>query len=168
MVSKATFHSLALPHDDGNYFLRPDRILGFFVFHEMESPSGATENELAMEDEISQDASTTERISILQRAVNSQGESLHQKQLSRRRRLKGNVDAEMNLESALNPFVVEVKSSSKIDEGIELRPAPPAQFASWLPNQAARFMDGGTSRLAPRGSAPDLLHERDTTDGTNI
>ena len=30
MISKSTFHSFSLPHADGNYFLRPDRILGAF------------------------------------------------------------------------------------------------------------------------------------------
>jgi hypothetical protein len=30
MVSKSTFTSFSLPHPDGNYFLRPDRILGAF------------------------------------------------------------------------------------------------------------------------------------------
>ena len=31
-MSKATFSALSLPHPDGNFFLRPDRILGMFVF----------------------------------------------------------------------------------------------------------------------------------------
>eukprot|EP00615_Pteridomonas_danica_P010327 CAMPEP_0114337352 /NCGR_PEP_ID=MMETSP0101-20121206/6308_1 /TAXON_ID=38822 ORGANISM="Pteridomonas danica, Strain PT" /NCGR_SAMPLE_ID=MMETSP0101 /ASSEMBLY_ACC=CAM_ASM_000211 /LENGTH=623 /DNA_ID=CAMNT_0001469563 /DNA_START=199 /DNA_END=2070 /DNA_ORIENTATION=+ len=30
MVSKADFETLSYPHNDGNYFLRPDRILGMF------------------------------------------------------------------------------------------------------------------------------------------
>eukprot|EP00615_Pteridomonas_danica_P012257 CAMPEP_0114369408 /NCGR_PEP_ID=MMETSP0101-20121206/31646_1 /TAXON_ID=38822 ORGANISM="Pteridomonas danica, Strain PT" /NCGR_SAMPLE_ID=MMETSP0101 /ASSEMBLY_ACC=CAM_ASM_000211 /LENGTH=583 /DNA_ID=CAMNT_0001520239 /DNA_START=2429 /DNA_END=4180 /DNA_ORIENTATION=- len=30
MVKKSDFEALALPHQDGNYFLRPDRILGMF------------------------------------------------------------------------------------------------------------------------------------------
>jgi hypothetical protein len=33
MVSKFDFESLTYPHNDGNYFLRPDRILGMYVIH---------------------------------------------------------------------------------------------------------------------------------------
>ena len=33
VVSRATFAALSLPDADGNYFLRPDRILGMFVLN---------------------------------------------------------------------------------------------------------------------------------------
>jgi hypothetical protein len=40
MVSKAAFTDLALPHADGNYYLRPDRILAAFLLDPANPPVG--------------------------------------------------------------------------------------------------------------------------------
>ncbi len=58
MVSKATFEALALPHADGNYFLRPDRILGAFLLDPAQPPSGYDEAAGALEAERDHDKKT--------------------------------------------------------------------------------------------------------------
>jgi hypothetical protein len=40
VIPKIYFEDLSLPHIDGNYFLRPDRILGSFLFDPTVQPSG--------------------------------------------------------------------------------------------------------------------------------
>jgi hypothetical protein len=39
MVTKAIFDAIALPHNDGNYFLRPDRIMAAFLLEPLDPPS---------------------------------------------------------------------------------------------------------------------------------
>ena len=56
MVSKATFMALALPDADGNYFLRPDRIMGMFLLDKV--PPGLAAAELELEGERRNDKST--------------------------------------------------------------------------------------------------------------
>ena len=56
MVSKATFMALALPDADGNYFLRPDRIMGMFLLDTV--PPGLAAAELELEGERRNDKST--------------------------------------------------------------------------------------------------------------
>jgi hypothetical protein len=59
MVRKADFEALAYPHADGNYFLRPDRILGLFVINTATtSPlNGIRFASLKMENEVEKDNS---------------------------------------------------------------------------------------------------------------
>jgi len=40
VVSKATFAALSLADEAGNYFLRPDRIMGMFIVDPSHPPSG--------------------------------------------------------------------------------------------------------------------------------
>ena len=56
MVSKGTFEALTLPNVDGNYFLRPDRIMGMFLLDKV--PPGLAAAELKLEGERRNDKGT--------------------------------------------------------------------------------------------------------------
>lgn len=62
MVSKATFELLAQPEESGNFFLRPDRILGIFLLDPLSPPSQFQEAQHALESEQAQDQETKDVI----------------------------------------------------------------------------------------------------------
>lgn len=74
MIPRSTFDDLMLPHDDGNYFLRPDRILSIFIMKidnfggEEETTSSFEEeqqrhiHEPEYQSEISQEASSATKL----------------------------------------------------------------------------------------------------------
>jgi hypothetical protein len=78
MVTKATFHALSLPDKDGNYFLRPDRILGAFLFDHRAPPSGLEEAQHAVKKEVELDAATKESIGDLRLSFCAHGEAVRQ------------------------------------------------------------------------------------------
>jgi hypothetical protein len=92
MVTKTTFQSLSLPHADGNYFLRPDRILGTFLFQASSPPIGYTEAESAIQNEVDQDAATKQRVANAQLAMAAHGEKVRQAHLAKNRKAKENMD----------------------------------------------------------------------------
>ena len=62
MVSKATFESLSMPDGDGNYFLRPDRILGCFLLDPSDPPANYAASKEALREESRMDTSTREKL----------------------------------------------------------------------------------------------------------
>jgi len=74
MVTKALLHTLSLPAADGNYFLRPDRLLGAFVFSQQ--PVGHPEAKSALADERAADMATKERLGAVQRTMDASGGEL--------------------------------------------------------------------------------------------
>jgi hypothetical protein len=80
MVSKATFHALALPREeDGNYFLRSDRLIGAFLLR-TPNPAfplkGALEAASRLDEERLQDAATKGRLADRQRAMTGHAEAV--------------------------------------------------------------------------------------------
>jgi hypothetical protein len=67
MVTKALFHALQLPTKDGNFFVRPDRILGAFVLPASVPPAGQSEALEALEFERAEDDATKELLGAVQR-----------------------------------------------------------------------------------------------------
>lgn len=62
MISKTTFELLSLPDTNGNYFLRPDRILGVFLIDPVQQLSGAHEANDELESERAADQATKDSI----------------------------------------------------------------------------------------------------------
>jgi hypothetical protein len=69
MVSKSLFHTLSLADGDGNYFIRPDRILGAFVISSSKPLFGREEAWDALEMEQAADLATKDRIDAFQRSA---------------------------------------------------------------------------------------------------
>jgi hypothetical protein len=67
MLKKGLFHALSMPAKDGNYFLRPDRIVGAFFLPSSEPPVGRFEAKAALASEREEDAAAKERIDSVQR-----------------------------------------------------------------------------------------------------
>jgi hypothetical protein len=89
VVSKATFNSLSLPQADGNYFLRPDRILAAFLFDPLVPPPvGYSEAAEAVKKEVAADAAAKARIVTSQLALSSHGEKVRQDHHAHHRRMK--------------------------------------------------------------------------------
>jgi hypothetical protein len=88
MVTKSTFLSFALPHGDGNYFLRPDRVLGAIIFDPSSPPPDfqQTQTQAAIRFEIEQDIATKHRIGHQQRLLSEQCEKLRLEHISRHRK----------------------------------------------------------------------------------
>jgi hypothetical protein len=82
MVSKATFHAFALPHAGGDYFLRPDRIMGAFLLPAA-TPPAARAPPLVCAQEMAQDSRTKERLDAAHRAASARGASLRTQHLER-------------------------------------------------------------------------------------
>jgi len=76
MATKALFQGFALPDKDGNYFLRPDRLLGAFLLPASEQPVGYAEAKSALAAEQAADAATKERLSAVQGAMEASGDKL--------------------------------------------------------------------------------------------
>jgi hypothetical protein len=72
MVSKPTFEALALPHSNGNYFLRPDRILGMYLLNSDLPMHGTSQEEL--DKERSRDLATKATLASLQQNVDREEE----------------------------------------------------------------------------------------------
>jgi hypothetical protein len=64
MVGKALFHSLALPAADGNFFLRPDRILAAFLLPTTKPLRGCIEASQALAAQRAADEATEDRLGI--------------------------------------------------------------------------------------------------------
>lgn len=69
MVTKSYFHVLSLSAADGNYFLRPDRILGMFLLDPANSPSGYEEAREELELERARDRATKEALGAWQQRL---------------------------------------------------------------------------------------------------
>jgi hypothetical protein len=69
MVAKSLLQNLALPAKDGNYFLRPDRILGAFVLAASEPPVGLLEAATSLDCEREADEATKQRLGGVQQAM---------------------------------------------------------------------------------------------------
>ena len=140
MVTKATFVSLSLPHEDGNFFLRPDRILGCFVFSAAQPPLGFLEAEQAIDGEVRLDAATKVRTETLQRGLGAHGEALRQRHLARHNRRKKEADAckERALRAhAHHQEEEDVERSAEVGHDVEMPSMPSeknALFKSLLPN----------------------------------
>jgi hypothetical protein len=93
MVTKATFHALSLPDMDGNYFLRPDRILGAFLFDHRAPPSGLEEAQHAVKKEVELDAATKESIGDLRLSFCAHGEAVRQVFVASQQRSRGQSSA---------------------------------------------------------------------------
>mmetsp|Transcript_42010 Transcript_42010/g.77808 ORF Transcript_42010/g.77808 Transcript_42010/m.77808 type:complete len:119 (+) Transcript_42010:1-357(+) len=76
MATKALFQGFALPDKDGNYFLRPDRLLGAFLLSASEQPVGYAEAKGALAAERAADAATKERLRAVQCAMEASGDEL--------------------------------------------------------------------------------------------
>jgi hypothetical protein len=76
MVTKAMFQAFALPGPDGNYFLRPDRLLGAFFLPASQQPVGYFEAKDAMAAEKAADTATKERLGSVQREMEASGDAL--------------------------------------------------------------------------------------------
>jgi hypothetical protein len=116
MITKTLFHSLALPAADGNYFLRPDRILAAFFLPATEPPVGHSEAKEALAAEKAADAATKERLTLLQRRMKKDGNELREAHLELHRSEKLGAD-----DGGLPQFgLVGAKSSGEIGGDIEL------------------------------------------------
>jgi len=62
MFSKSSFGRFSLPHHDGNYFLRPDRILGAFVVNHAKLPLMNAGSQRLLKNEISYDQFSIEKL----------------------------------------------------------------------------------------------------------
>lgn len=58
MVSKGLFEKASLPDKSGNFFLRPDRILGMFLLDPASPPADSESQVEALEREVDKDAAT--------------------------------------------------------------------------------------------------------------
>jgi hypothetical protein len=71
VASKATFHAISLPTLDGNYFLRPDRILGAFIMSVQ--PRDFDEGSSALAAERAADAITKDHLGVIQHEMEVRG-----------------------------------------------------------------------------------------------
>jgi hypothetical protein len=62
MVTKTTFNTFSLSHPDGNYFLRPDRIMGAFFVDRSSPPDSNANSEAELNSEIADDEESSEHI----------------------------------------------------------------------------------------------------------
>jgi hypothetical protein len=69
MVTKATFESLALPSSAGEFFLRPDRILGACLIDPQAPPGGRAPAKFALDREAERDCATKSFLADLRRHV---------------------------------------------------------------------------------------------------
>lgn len=76
MVAKSSFQALALRSKDGNFFLRPDRIIGAFVLTASMPPLGYGEAKEALAAERAADEATKQRLGALEREMTGCGEEL--------------------------------------------------------------------------------------------
>jgi hypothetical protein len=84
MVSKALFQDLALPAPDGNYFLRPDRILGAFLLDPTHPPAeyARAEKEMSMQRE--NDCAVKDRLESVHLMSGSWGDDVREQRMSLR------------------------------------------------------------------------------------
>lgn len=66
----------SLPSADGNFFLRPDRILGAFILTASQRPTGYAEAKDALVSELVADLATKERLGGTQKAMEASGDEL--------------------------------------------------------------------------------------------
>jgi hypothetical protein len=78
MVTKGILQALSLPAKDGNYFLRPDRILGAFVLPASRPPLGRAEARAALALERAADVATKERLGSAQLVMSRFGDELRE------------------------------------------------------------------------------------------
>mmetsp|Transcript_73683 Transcript_73683/g.144092 ORF Transcript_73683/g.144092 Transcript_73683/m.144092 type:complete len:140 (+) Transcript_73683:2-421(+) len=81
MVTKTLFQDFALPDKDGNYFLRPDRILGAFIIPASQRLTRSAEAEFALAVERAADMASNQRVGDLRHKMVTYGNelrSLHQ------------------------------------------------------------------------------------------
>eukprot|EP00613_Pedinella_sp_CCMP2098_P082229 CAMPEP_0171992938 /NCGR_PEP_ID=MMETSP0993-20121228/278194_1 /TAXON_ID=483369 /ORGANISM="non described non described, Strain CCMP2098" /LENGTH=708 /DNA_ID=CAMNT_0012645989 /DNA_START=729 /DNA_END=2856 /DNA_ORIENTATION=+ len=76
MVSKAMFQAFSLSDKDGNFFLRPDRILGAFLLPASRQPMGYAEAESSLAAEKTADMSTKKRLLERRSSMNACGDEL--------------------------------------------------------------------------------------------
>jgi hypothetical protein len=72
MIRKSDFEAMTYPHRDGNYFLRPDRILGIFQLDALDTTSsfGVAESNIHnMTQQVVRDGETKDLISSIQRRL---------------------------------------------------------------------------------------------------
>jgi hypothetical protein len=78
MIKKSLFQMLSTPAKDGNFFLRPDRIIGAFFLPASRPPVGLIEAKAALASEREKDVATKERIDSVQREMSRWGDQLQQ------------------------------------------------------------------------------------------
>jgi hypothetical protein len=76
MVTKALLQALSMPAKDGNYFLRPDRILAAFVLPANEPLRGYLEAKRALDSERHADEATKKRLGKVQEGMAASGDDL--------------------------------------------------------------------------------------------
>jgi len=89
MVTNTLFQDFALPDKKGNYFLRPDRILGAFIIPVSQRLTRSVEAECALAIERAADVASNQRLRNLKHKMETSGgklRSIHQA-LYRKKRL---------------------------------------------------------------------------------
>jgi hypothetical protein len=75
MVSKAVFEALTLAHADGNYFLRPDRIMGAFLIDPSDPPAFTTDAMEPLVVERNLDSQSRDELSAAQTVMEKNAEN---------------------------------------------------------------------------------------------
>jgi hypothetical protein len=93
MVTKNMLQTFSLPAADGNFFLRPDRLLGAFLLPASQQPIGYAEAKDALASELAADMATKERLGAVQKAMQASGDELRALHLELHRKQPLTTDA---------------------------------------------------------------------------
>jgi hypothetical protein len=165
MVTKGLLQALSMPAKDGNFFLRPDRIVGAFFLSANAPPVGRFEAKAALALEREEDVAAKERINSLQREMSRWCDQLQEtnKELRRRNRSEdGAVGCDSDGADATNLGDIELHRRNPIrprkQRGIENLFPDTYDLGQEASSDAAGIDDVELQSLLCLGS-PETLHQ---------